>query len=412
LDSLLDFMRRCQDELVGPAEYLRYVQRLERGEIPLPRVATSKKQADLGKTEILERCQEIARVFGTVEDMLREENLGTFGHMITRAYELLKADATLFEEECRRTRFLMVDENPPVFGQKSAQQFAPKGVSISYQRTPLESLREEESKQQGKATAASLVEIVLWGDKDVEAADLAYRIQKKRKERDKETAERCRWSDFAVLYRQHNHRDELVKEFTERGIPFSIEGLDVLDTPEVRDVVACLTAAVSPNDAASLFRVAALPQFGINPTELRAAMRAMRRQELDLRTVLGRLAGGPAVLEGVETAHREIKKDGVRAGDAAKFVVRHFDLQPVDLVDAFLKFAQEWHTKATTETGSPAEFLEYVDYFVEANGKIELPRRPGDAVQLLTAHSAKGLEYRHVAIIRGSSVSFPSSYRE
>jgi DNA helicase-2/ATP-dependent DNA helicase PcrA len=490
LDSLLDFMRRCQDELVGPAEYLRYVQRLERGEIPLPRVATSKKQADLEQTEILERCQEIARVFATVEDMLREKNLGTFGHMITRAYELLKADSTLFEEECRRSRFLLVDEfqdenfaqveilsllagpaanvfavgdpdqaiykfrgasseaftlfakkfpatrvvvlgknrrslssilgcafgivneNPPVFGQKSAQQFAPKGVSISYQRTPLESLRDEESKQSGKPTAASLVEIVPWRDKEVEAADLAYRIQKKRKERDRETGERCRWSDFAVLYRQHNHRDELVREFTERGIPFSIEGLDVLDTPEVRDVVACLTAAVSPNDAASLFRVAALPQFGINPTELRAAMRAMRRQELDLRTVLGRLAGGPAVLEGVETAHREIKKDGVRAGDAAKFVVRHFDLQPVDLVDAFLKFAQEWHTKATTETGSPAEFLEYVDYFVEANGKIELPRRPGDAVQLLTAHSAKGLEYRHVAIIRGSSVSFPSSYRE
>ena len=64
----------------------------------------------------------------------------------------------------------------------------------------------------------------------------------------------------------------------------------MLDTPEVRDVVACLTAAVSPNDAASLFRVAALPQFGIDAMELRAAMRAVRRQELDLRAVLGRLA--------------------------------------------------------------------------------------------------------------------------
>jgi hypothetical protein len=73
LDSLLDFMRRCQDELVGPAEYLRYVQRLERGEVPLPRVAKAKKQADLGDAEILERCQEIARVFAAVEEMLREK---------------------------------------------------------------------------------------------------------------------------------------------------------------------------------------------------------------------------------------------------------------------------------------------------------------------------------------------------
>jgi hypothetical protein len=94
LDSLLDFMRRCQDELVGPAEYARYVQRLERKEIPLPRVTSSKKQSALTDAEILERCQEIARVFQTVEDMLREKNLGTFGHMITKAYQLLKDDPT------------------------------------------------------------------------------------------------------------------------------------------------------------------------------------------------------------------------------------------------------------------------------------------------------------------------------
>jgi len=110
LDSLLEFMRRCQDELVGPEEYARYVARLERGDIPLPRVALSKKQAELEDTEILERCEEIARVFATVEYMLRQKNLGTFGHMITKAYQLLNGDPALLEEERRRTRFLLVDE--------------------------------------------------------------------------------------------------------------------------------------------------------------------------------------------------------------------------------------------------------------------------------------------------------------
>ena len=33
-------------------------------------------------------------------------------------------------------------------------------------------------------------------------------------------------------------------------------------------------------------------------------------------------------------------------------------------------------------------------------------------MQLLTAHAAKGLEFRHVAVIRGSSTSFPCSYKE
>jgi DNA helicase-2/ATP-dependent DNA helicase PcrA len=489
LDSLLDFMRRCQDELIGPAEYARYVERLERGEVPLPRVVRSKKQTELEDSEILERCREIARVFATVENMLLEKNLGTFGHMITKAYRLLKDDPSLLEEERRRTRFLLVDEfqdanfaqveilsllagpaanvfavgdpdqaiyqfrgasseaftlflknfptarmvvlgknrrslspilgcafgivndNPAVFGQGFGQTPAQKGISISYRRAPLESLREEEAKQ-GEAAAAPLVEIVTWMHKEVEAADLARRIQRKRKDKDKDNDQRCRWSDFAVLYRQHNHRDEVVHEFAERGIPFAIEGLDVLDTPEVRDVVACLTAAVSPNDAAGLFRVAALPQFGINPVELRAAMRAVRRQELDLRAVLGRLAGGPAVLESVESVHREVGKDGTRADGAVKVVIRHFDLQRSDLVRAFLKFVEEWHKKAIAETGSPSEFLEYLDYFGQARGTIALPRSMDDAVQLLTAHAAKGLEYRHVAVLRGSSPWFPTGYHE
>ena len=479
LDSLLDFMRRCQDELVGPPEYLSYVQRLERGEVPLPRVVRAKKQADLAATEVLERCQEIARVFATVEEMLCQKNLGTFGHMITRAYRLLKDDPALLEEERRRTRFLLVDEfqdanfaqveilsmlagsagnifavgdpdqaiyqfrgasseaftlfggkfpaaqvvvlgknrrslspilrcafgivndNPAVF----PGAFSPGGVANGYQRKPLESLREEQALLAVESKAAPLVEIVTWRDKEVEAADLARRIQKMRKE------QRCRWSDFAVLSRIHGHREELVHELAERGVPFAIEGLDVLDTPEVRDVVACLTAAVSPNDATSLFRVAAMPRFEISATELRAAMKAMRR-ELDMRGVLGRLRNGTAVLESVDEVHREVKKHEVRADGAVKLVMRHFGLQRTGCVDAFVEFVGEWHAKAINETGSPSEFLEYLDYFGQAHGAITLPRSTEDAVQLLTAHAAKGLEYRNVAILRGSSTYFPCSYKE
>jgi superfamily I DNA/RNA helicase/RecB family exonuclease len=480
LDSLLDFMRRCQDELVGPEEYAAYVGRLERGEIPLPRVTSSKKQAEMDDGEILERCQEIARVFAKVEEMLEEKNLGTFGHMIAKAYRLLKDDPALLEEERARTRFLLVDEfqdanfaqvevlsllagpaanvfavgdpdqaiyqfrgasseafslfaqgfpsfravvlgknrrsltpilgcafgivneNPPVFSQK--------GSAIAYQRTPLQSSRDEEARdlqsKPGESSAAPLVEIVTWGDKDVEAADLARRIQKTRK------TERSAWKDFAVLYRQHNHRDELVKELAERGIPFSIEGLDVLDTPEVRDAIACLAAAVSPNDAASQFRVAALPQFAIDAGELRAGMRAARRNELDLPGILGKLAGGAAVLASVAEIHGEVEKEGVRADAALNKVIRHFDLQRSAPLAALGKFVEMWHEKAIVETGAPAEFLDYLELFVEARGAIVLPRSTEDAVQLLTAHAAKGLEFRHVAVIRGSSTSFPCSYKE
>ena len=88
LTDLLDFIRRCQDELVSPERYAEYVKRLERGELRIPRVG--KKNDALGEEEGLGRCREIAQVFSTVERMLQEENLGSFGHMITGAFHLLR----------------------------------------------------------------------------------------------------------------------------------------------------------------------------------------------------------------------------------------------------------------------------------------------------------------------------------
>src|SRR5947208_16521082 len=97
-------MRRCHDELVGPEKYTQYVCRLARSEFPVRRVSRSKHPVTLSDDEVVERCQEIARVFTTVERMLPEENLGTFGHMISRARELLHQD------ERARARFILVDE--------------------------------------------------------------------------------------------------------------------------------------------------------------------------------------------------------------------------------------------------------------------------------------------------------------
>jgi DNA helicase-2/ATP-dependent DNA helicase PcrA len=476
LDDLLQFMRRCQDELIGPEQYSEYVQRLERGEIPLPRVAKSKKQAELDDAEILDRCREIARVFSTVEEMLQAKNLGTFGHMITGAYHLLKNDPGRLEEERRRIRFLLVDEfqdanfaqveilallageaanlfivgdpdqaiyqfrgasseafslfvghfpgakvvaleknrrslspilrcafgivneNPPVFSDR--------GSHISYRRSPLESWRESDALERGESVTGQPVEIVTWRDKDVEAADVARRIQRKHREL------RCEWRQFAVIYRQHHHREELVKELAERSIPFSIEGLDVLDTPEVRDVLACLSAAVNPKDAASLFRVAALQQFSINPKELRTAMRSVRREELDLQNILAKLANGASVLTNVERASAGVEGDDVSATDSVQVVMREFSLRRTPPVNALIEFIERWQRSAATETGRAAEFLEYLGYFRQARGTIALPTSSHDGVRLLTAHAAKGLEFGHVVILRGSSISFPCPYRE
>ena len=97
--------------------------------------------------------------------------------------------------------------------------------------------------------------------------------------RDVKRRSRCKWKDFGILYRSHIHRDDVVQQLAEREIPFSIENMDVSDTPEVRDLFACVAVVVDLGADASLFRVAALPQFNVDPEQLRTACGRLRRTQ-------------------------------------------------------------------------------------------------------------------------------------
>jgi DNA helicase II / ATP-dependent DNA helicase PcrA len=486
LDDLLDFLRRCHDELVGPEKYAEYVQRLTQGELPIPRVTKSKDADTITDEEVLGRCREIAAVFQTVERMLEQENLGTFSHMITRAYDLLRQDAKLLESERAGARFILVDEfqdanfaqvktlsalageernvfavgdpdqaiyrfrgassaafglfhrhfggarlvvldknqrsttpilrcsfalidrNPPVF---TSSGLANSLTQPEYRRTALLSAREERALEEGKPFSSVAVELVPLSAKDFEAADIVAMIEEKHRGR-------CRWQDFAILYRSHFHRDQIAAELGERGIPFTIENMDVLDTSEVRDLLACLGAVDSTADAASLLRVAALPQFRIDPEKIRAAMRAVPREQREgrqvtLATLLSEIEGGPAVLETLRKTRDEITRSAVKSRAALDIILRTFHLDPDSPpISAFLKFAEAWEEKAITKTKEMGELLDYLQSFREARGAVCLHSEERDAIRLMTAHSAKGLEFCHVCIIRSTSGSFPSAYKE
>ena len=482
LNDLLGFLCRCHDELVTPEKYAEYVSRLERGESTIPRVAKSKDQ--LSDAEVIARCQEISSVFATTERWLRDENLGTFSHMITRAHEMLASDESLLAAERARTRFILVDEfqdanfaqikilallagadgnvfgvgdpdqaiyrfrgassaafqlfrrdfpqaklvvlgknrrsttpilqcafavvdkNPPVFG-------AGDQSPLAYRRTPLQSAREDEARKQGQTLATFPVEAISFAGRDAEAPDVAGIIEETRRRL------RCRWKDFGVLYRSHIHRDDVVQQLAEREIPFSIENMDVSDTPEVRDLFACVAVVVDLTSDASLFRVAALPQFDVDPLQLRTALRAIAKDSRDgvvtrLASVLDGVAGGRAVLDCVRQARDEVKRKQAKTSAALHLIGKQFGLDLNSaILQAALKFGADWEKKPKTETKELPEWIEYLNYFREAGGVIPLTSNEDeDAVRLMTAHGVKGLEFAHVFILRATSPSFPSSYRE
>src|SRR5438876_6467457 len=362
LNDLLDFMRRCHDELVGSEKYAEYLRRVEAGELLAPRVCKSKNAGSLSDEETLGRCREISSVFATVEHMLDEEDLGTFSHMITRAYALLQADPKLLAQEQQKTRFILVDEfqdanfaqvkilqklaaqerNVFAVGDPGQAIYRFRGASSAafalfqnhfagaklvalennrrstspnlncafaliwknpeipgnaegnpYHRSPLVSAREEDAAREGRPLQSNPVDAVLLAAREVESSDLVNQIQQMQR------AARALWSDFAVLYRLHSHREYIASELAEHGIPFSIENMDVMDTPEARDLFACIGAIVSTQDGASLFRIASFPQFRINPEKLRAAIKSLPKEEQksSLADVLAKIEVGSAVLD-------------------------------------------------------------------------------------------------------------------
>jgi DNA helicase-2/ATP-dependent DNA helicase PcrA len=466
LDDLLDFFRRCQDELIDPAGYERYVERVARGELPLPRVSKSKEAGELSREEVVVRCREIARAYRAVEEMLRQDNLGTFGHQITGAVSLLREDAKVLARERGGARFLLVDEfqdsnlaqielmtllagearnlfavgdpdqaiyrfrgatsaafdeflrrfpdarrvrlednhrstsnilrcahvliqeNPPVTRPGS-------GLSAEFERRPLNSMREEEATRAGRPLTAAAVEMVLAGDPHAEAAEVARTI------RERHDALDCPWRDFAVLYRQHNHRCLLVQELERKGVPYAVTGLDVLDTGPVRDLLACMRVVESNADLVSLVRLAAQPQFVLDPIRLRNLL-AKEKDPAGFRKALARFEGGKRLLKCRDEAARDADRPLDTLSSLLPPMAKAFEL-PLDSlpVAAFLEFIRTWEDKPLPGKKNLRAFLQYLEHYVEAGGTVPAGSEPAkDAVRLMTIHAAKGLEFPQVFVVR------------
>ena len=202
-------------------------------------------------------------------------------------------------------------------------------------------------------------------------------------------------------------------------VPFVIENMDVSDTPEVRDLFACLSVVVTEGDDVSLFRVAALPQFKVDPEALRATTRGLAKKSregriVSLASVLGEMDGGAEILAAVSAAREQIARTQAKGRRALEIVARAFQLDMGSpILAAALKFGETWQAKKINKTTELAEFVDYMALFREAGGVIPMEASANeDAVRLMTAHLAKGLEFPHVFILRANSGSFPLSYRE
>ena len=483
LHDLLEFFDRCLEELITPEQFQAYVDGLRPGG-NIPRNCRSKEVEELRDEEMIARWQEIARAYRNSMRLLEEHGLGVFGMQISNAVRLLQSDAGLLEHERRRARFILIDEfqdcnssnimlaamlagdEQNIFvvgdpdqaiyrfrGASSAafvefQRRFPQtmgvvldenqrsrgnilrvaysaishnppvgslGANVRFERQPLQSARDLREQLSGRLLFDDQVEVAICASHEQEAAFIAENIAQLRRD-----AARRNKTSAAVLYRQHLHRERVMEELAAREIPFIVLGMNVLETGPARDLLALARAVCNPNDAESLFRVCALPVFGVSGEELREKLGA-GGNKASFRGVLSTMESGARVLEAVRTAAEFLTAEKLVAAQSLVYLVRQFGLaESHPVVQAILRFAATWEQKPFLTDLALPHFLQYLKHYVQGGGIIplfseeqvaELERQYPDAVKLMTVHAAKGLEFENVWLLRVNSGSFPTNFK-
>jgi len=226
---------------------------------------------------------------------------------------------------------------------------------------------------------------------------------------------KARWNDFAVLYRGNHQSRPLEKALRLARLPYHLTGgTAFLERAEVKDLLAYLRLIANPDDDAAFLRIANVPRRDVGSTTLEKLGTLAQVRHVSLLqaarsdAVLAQLAPRQASsLAGfVELIAR-------LAGDARRCSAA--DL----LVELIARTGYIEHVRA--QTADPAakqrrqeNLEELVGWFRAmekgSSGLYDLAAQlallthsdrddGGDAVRLMTLHSAKGLEFRFVHLV-------------
>ncbi len=246
-----------------------------------------------------------------------------------------------------------------------------------------------------------------------------------------------RWSDIAVLYRRHRHREVIVDRLRRAGIPYAlVGGTGLFLQPEIRDLEACLRVFANPEDSVSFSRLLTAAPWRLDATELLRVSRAAafdgrpmfqaalemhqapEEQPSGLSVKLGQLFG--AIDDLVPRATREgpftlLEELLVRTGLLHDLIATETpDAQRTVLAVArLLRFTSDW--QRTHPRDNVVRFIAWLDLYQEVGGDLETESSGAigiDGVQLMTIYQAKGLEYEVVIVPRLVDGQFPDTRAE
>jgi DNA helicase-2/ATP-dependent DNA helicase PcrA len=239
----------------------------------------------------------------------------------------------------------------------------------------------------------------------------------------------------AVLVRSVRNEGQLIATaLEERGIPYRLVGAAAFfERAEVRDLLAWLRLMSDPNDANAVVRALLRPPVELSPVDLARATLIARRRKTDMVSALDAALQSPEVppeaRERMETflrlhrsasrafedmrpdlfVHRLIERIGLRK--QYLFSATTESLERLVNIAKFGELAAAWVRR---EPGrSSRDFAAYMSAVSQAGLREEeaTVRADPSAVQVMTMHGAKGLEFDCVYVLGAQQSRLPGQRR-
>jgi DNA helicase-2/ATP-dependent DNA helicase PcrA len=232
-------------------------------------------------------------------------------------------------------------------------------------------------------------------------------------------------SSAAILYRSNAQSRVMEESLIRAGVPYRIYGgLRFYDRLEIRNAVGYLRLLVNRDDDSALERVVNTPTRGIGDKTLESLRQLARDQQMSMWRVLQQVIAQkllPAralnqLAAFVELVNRlDQETDDMNLGDLMDYVVKQSGLLDfhkqekgekgqarVENLQELIAAAQEF--ASSDEERSPLQ--EFLDNAALNAGEHEAAEFE-DSVQLMTLHSAKGLEFPLVLMVGMEENLFP-----
>ncbi|MEZ5467997.1 MAG: UvrD-helicase domain-containing protein [Lysobacterales bacterium] len=223
--------------------------------------------------------------------------------------------------------------------------------------------------------------------------------------------DKCTPRDFAVLFRGNHQARSLELALRVLKVPYHLSGAtSFFDRQEIKDVMAYLRLLANPEDDAAFVRAVATPRRDVGAATLEKLAEAARSRGLPLAKAAG--------------SHTLLATLTPRAARALSAFSEQLDgwrklssnVRPRALIEQLIResgLIQHWREDskrpemAERRQAQVQAFLEWIGDRRENSLGALLTQlmlesqddEPGDRVRLMTLHSAKGLEFRHVFLV-------------